>query len=75
MKDDIDNEEFIKLMNDCFIETGEYDELFANRRDDEMFPIYRFLTYVVREATDEEIESYKGKYLDEIDISEPEFDD
>ena len=64
-----DDDEFVEMMNNCFIDTGEYEEI-LEKRDDEMFPLYKFLTYIVNRASEEELKLFKGKYLDEVDIPE-----
>lgn len=51
MNMDAPEEEFEKI-NEFFLETGEYDEIFGNR-DDEYFSLYRYLIYLVRSDWDD----------------------
>ena len=37
----------IAKINEFYLETGEYDEIFENS-DDEYYPLYRYLIYLVR---------------------------
>ena len=69
MNDDMD-EEALEEFQSYFIETGDYEEIFA-QQDPEWLQLYRYLIYIVRSEW-EECESYQreteGKWLDEINI-------
>ena len=74
MDTDIDDET-IKKINRCFLEIGEYDEVFENSKEIEDFPILRYLIYLVRADWDE-VENLKVRTIgrDIADIIVPASD-
>ena len=58
---DAPEEEFEKI-NEFFLETGEYDEIYENS-DEEYYPLYRFLIYLVRSEWDECNQFHLSNYV------------
>ena len=65
-------EEDADRLNEDYIPVGLYEEIFQlTEEDDEMFPLYRYLIYIVRADWDECKRFQKeteGKYMDEVEI-------
>lgn len=63
-------DEYVEWLNDCFVDTGEYEDIFTEK-DEDWFDVYRYLIWLVRCAPEEEdpfIEGTKGCWTDEITI-------
>jgi len=70
MAEEEDSEFWDRMNSDWFIETGDYDKIFATK-DPEFFELYRYLIYLVREfptVAAKFIEETEGKLLSEITI-------
>lgn len=72
MEEDFEgNEEFFNHLNDdCFISTGEYEEIFADK-DPDWFDAYRYVIYLTRCDSEDVVPFIKetvGKWLHECDI-------
>jgi hypothetical protein len=67
---DVNDQDRIDELNKLEMDAGDYDSIFA-KKDPKWFPLYKFLTYIVR-ADQEEFDKYNGakigKYLDEMDL-------
>lgn len=69
-RDMVAPEEELERINKFFLETGEYAEIFDNR-DEEYYPLYRYLIYLVRSDWDDYEQFQKesvSKWLDEVDV-------
>lgn len=70
------DEDIISVLEDAFIETGDYEEIFE-KKDSEWFELYRYLIFFVSESEEacKEIEKLSvGKYIDEIEIPASEYE-
>ena len=59
------------------LDSGEYFDIYEDK-DEEYFPIYRYLIYLVRSnevETNNFIEATSGKFLDEIEIPKTDIDE
>lgn len=64
------DEDLIEVLENTFIETGDYEEIFE-KKDSEWFELYRYLIFFVSESEEacKELEKLTvGKYIDEIEV-------
>lgn len=71
LDDSLLDDEYIAFLQDHSIGVSDYYELYTDYSDNELFPVFKCLAYVVRTDWDtctSFMEEIKDKYADEIDV-------
>ena len=71
------SDEAIGALQDCALEVEDYDDVLDDP-DAELYPLFRYLIYVIRSESDEckaFMAATAGKYLDEIDVPASNLED